>query len=59
MVIPGPLSFVGIAGARIIDLVTADAAERQDSTGGKQKLGPISNQGDRYLTCCTGMAGVS
>jgi transposase len=22
---------------------------RQDSTGGKQKLGPISNQGDRYL----------
>jgi hypothetical protein len=49
MVIPGPLSFVGIAGARIIDLVTADAAERQDSTGGKQKLGPISKQGDRYL----------
>ena len=22
---------------------------RQDSTGGKQKLGPISKQGDRYL----------
>jgi transposase len=22
---------------------------RQDSTGGKQKLGPISTQGDRYL----------
>ena len=24
-------------------------APRQDSTGGKQKLGPISKQGDRYL----------
>ena len=24
---------------------------RQDSTGGKQKLGPISKQGDRYLRC--------
>jgi transposase len=24
---------------------------RQDSTGGKPKLGPISKQGDRYLRC--------
>jgi transposase len=26
---------------------------RQDSTGGKQKLGPISKQGDRYLIIST------
>ena len=34
-------------GARFRGLDRAGAA--QDSTGGKQKLGPISKQGDRYL----------
>ena len=39
--IPG----IGIVGATArIGLVP-----RQDSTGGRQKLGPISKQGDRYL----------
>jgi transposase len=58
--IPG----VGIIGASAITATVSDASAfrsgrdfaawiglvpRQDSTGGKQKLGPISKQGDRYL----------
>ena len=58
--IPG----VGILGATTIATVVTDPkafrsgrdfaawlglVPRQDSTGGKQKLGPISKQGDRYL----------
>jgi transposase len=31
------------------DLTAWIDVPRQDSTGGKQKLGPISKQGDRYL----------
>ena len=58
--IPG----IGIIGARAITATVTDPkafrsgrdfaawiglVPRQDSTGGKQKLGPISKQGDRYL----------
>jgi transposase len=58
--IPG----IGIVGATAIDATVTDPkafrsgrdfaawiglVPRQDSTGGKQKLGPISKQGDRYL----------
>jgi transposase len=58
--IPG----IGIVGASAITATVADPkvfrsgrdfaawiglVPRQDSTGGKQKLGPISKQGDRYL----------
>ncbi len=58
--IPG----IGVIGASAIAATVADATvfrsgrdfvawiglvPRQDSTGGKQKLGPISKQGDRYL----------
>src|SRR5205814_9708334 len=58
--IPG----IGIVGASAIAATVADPTvfrsgrnfaawiglvPRQDSTGGKQKLGPISKQGDRYL----------
>ena len=58
--IPG----IGIIGASAIAATVTDAkafqsgrdfaawiglVPRQDSTGGKQKLGPISKQGDRYL----------
>ncbi len=58
--IPG----IGIVGASAIVATVADAkafrsgrdfaawiglVPRQDSTGGKQKLGPISKQGDRYV----------
>jgi transposase len=58
--IPG----IGIVGASAIVATVADPkvfqsgrdfaawiglVPRQDSTGGKQKLGPISKQGDRYL----------
>ena len=58
--IPG----VGVLGASAITATVADTdafrsgrdfaawiglVPRQDSTGGKQKLGPISKQGDRYL----------
>jgi transposase len=58
--IPG----IGIIGAIAIAATVADPkvfrsgrdfaawiglVPRQDSTGGKQKLGPISKQGDRYL----------
>jgi transposase len=60
MSIPG----IGIIGASAIAATVTDAkafrsgrdfaawiglVPRQDSTGGKQKLGPISKQGDRYL----------
>jgi transposase len=55
---------IGIIGASAITATITDAnafrsgrdfaawiglVPRQDSTGGKQKLGPISKQGDRYL----------
>ena len=55
---------IGIIGASAIAATVADPkafrsgrdfaawiglVPRQDSTGGKQKLGPISKQGDRYL----------
>ena len=55
---------IGILGASAIAATVTDASTfrsgrdfaawiglvpRQDSTGGKQKLGPISKQGDRYL----------
>src|SRR5262249_61646969 len=58
--IPG----IGVIGATAIAATVADPTvfrsggdfaawiglvPRQDSTGGKQKLGPISKQGDRYL----------
>ena len=58
--IPG----IGVVGATAIVATAADPTvfrsgrdfaawiglvPRQDSTGGKQKLGPISKQGDRYL----------
>ena len=58
--IPG----IGVVGATAIAATVADPTifrsgrdfaawiglvPRQDSTGGKQKLGPISKQGDRYL----------
>jgi transposase len=58
--IPG----IGFVGATAIDATVTDPkafrsgrdfaawiglVPRQDSTGGKQKLGPISKQGDRYL----------
>ena len=58
--IPG----IGVIGASAIVATVADPTifrsgrdfaawiglvPRQDSTGGKQKLGPISKQGDRYL----------
>ena len=58
--IPG----IGVLGASAITATVADTdafrsgrdfaawiglVPRQDSTGGKQKLGPISKQGDRYL----------
>jgi len=58
--IPG----IGVLGASAITATVTDASAfrsgrdfaawiglvpRQDSTGGKQKLGPISKQGDRYL----------
>src|SRR6478752_1436184 len=58
--IPG----IGVIGATAIVATVADPTifrsgrdfaawiglvPRQDSTGGKQKLGPISKQGDRYL----------
>jgi transposase len=58
--IPG----IGIVGASAIEATVTDPkafrsgrdfaawiglVPRQDSTGGKQKLGPISKQGDRYL----------
>jgi transposase len=58
--IPG----IGIIGASAITATVTDASAfrsgrdfaawiglvpRQDSTGGKQKLGPISKQGDRYM----------
>src|SRR6202162_5908587 len=56
--IPG----IGIVGASAVVATVADSmafrsgrdfavglVPRQDSTGGKQKLGPISKQGDRYL----------
>jgi transposase len=53
--IPG----IGIIGASAIAATVSDPmvffaawiglVPRQDSTGGKQKLGPISKQGDRYL----------
>src|SRR6202043_2000953 len=58
--IPG----IGVLGATAIVATVADPkmfrsgrdfaawiglVPRQDSTGGKQKLGPISKQGDRYL----------
>jgi transposase len=58
--IPG----IGILGATTIATIVTDPkmfrsgrdfaawvglVPRQDSTGGKQKLGPISKQGDRYL----------
>ena len=58
--IPG----IGIIGATAIAAIVTDPkafrsgrdfaawiglVPRQDSTGGKQKLGPISKQGDRYL----------
>jgi transposase len=58
--IPG----IGVLGATIITAVVTDPkvfrsgrdfaawigiVPRQDSTGGKQKLGPISKQGDQYL----------
>jgi transposase len=58
--IPG----IGVIGATAIDATVTDPkafrsgrdfaawiglVPRQDSTGGKQKLGPISKQGDRYL----------
>src|SRR5262245_26673494 len=53
--IPG----IGVIGATAIAATVPDpkvfrsgrdfAAPREDSTGGKQKLGPISKQGDRYL----------
>src|SRR5207237_6729256 len=58
--IPG----IGVIGASAIAATVADPTgfrsgrdfaawvglvPRQDSTGGKQKLGPISKQGDRYL----------
>ena len=60
MTIPG----IGILGATTIATIVTDPkmfrsgrdfaawvgfVPRQDSTGGKQKLGPISKQGDRYL----------
>jgi len=55
---------IGVIGATAIEATIADPTvfrsgrdfaawiglvPRQDSTGGKQKLGPISKQGDRYL----------
>ena len=55
---------IGIVGATAITATVADPkvfrsgrdfaawigiVPREDSTGGKQKLGPISKQGDRYL----------
>jgi transposase len=55
---------IGVIGATAIDATVTDPkafrsgrdfaawiglVPRQDSTGGKQKLGPISKQGDRYL----------
>src|SRR5246500_67037 len=55
---------IGILGASAITTMVTDAkafrsgrdfaawvglVPRQDSTGGKRKLGPISKQGDRYL----------
>jgi transposase len=58
--IPG----IGIIGATAISAIVTDPkafrsgrdfaawiglVPRQDSTGGKQKLGPVSKQGDRYL----------
>jgi transposase len=53
--IPG----IGVIGATTIAAVVPDlrvfraawigVVPRQDSTGGKQKLGPISKQGDQYL----------
>ena len=60
--IPG----IGVVGATAIAATVADPTifgsgrdfaawiglvPRQDSTGGKQKLGPISKQGDQYLFC--------
>src|SRR4051812_25174810 len=63
--IPG----IGVIGASAIVATVADPTifrsgrdfaawiglvPRQDSTGGKQKLGPISKQGDRYLSRAQG-----
>jgi transposase IS116/IS110/IS902 family protein len=45
--IPGRGSRPDASGRLVRRLVRA--MPRQDSTGGKQKLGPISKQGDRYL----------
>src|SRR4029077_9216547 len=61
---PQTIPGIGIVGATAIDATVTDPkafrsgrdfaawvglVPRQDSTGGKQKLGPISKQGDRYL----------
>ena len=59
-----PIPGIGVLGASAIAATVSDPnvfrsgrdfaawiglVPRQDSTGGKQKLGPISKQGDRYL----------